>query len=185
MNKIDILNCLNFEECSHKKKQLGLPFCIPKSRNLAFADLVHKINSKLADWKAGTLSQIGRSVLIPAVACDLPTYHMSIFLLPKNICYKLDASFRKFWWGENSNGNSYTLFAGLSGGLDFRRMLDTNKALLAKLAWNLTSSKDNKCTKLLAAKYLASLPFLNNDRSPSTPSWIWIDICKTKNLINK
>lgn len=98
--KNSILNILNFPECSHNEKHLGLPFCIPKSKISAFNDLVSKIKSKLSSWKAKTISQVGKTILITAVASALPSYSMSTFLIPKSICSKIDACFRKFWWGK-------------------------------------------------------------------------------------
>lgn len=106
-NKASILNYLNFSECSHKVKHLGLTFCIPKSKTLAFSDLINRVSSKLVGWKAKILSQASKSVLISAVANTIPTYHMSVFLIPKSITNKMDAAYRKFWWGANKNGNSF------------------------------------------------------------------------------
>lgn len=94
--KIAILNFLNFFECSHKEKHLGLPFCIPKTKIAAFNDLATKMKAKLTGWKAKILSHASRSVLISFVAQTIPSYYMSTFLIPKSISLKLDANFRKF-----------------------------------------------------------------------------------------
>lgn len=107
LSKANILHCLSFKECSHKEMHLGLPFCIPNSKSSVFQDLIFKINSKLTGWKSKTPSQASKSVLITSVANAIPTYHMTVFLLPKSITSNKDASFRKFWWGENKNGNSF------------------------------------------------------------------------------
>jgi hypothetical protein len=50
-------------------------------------------------WRAKTLSQAGRLVLIKAIAAAVPSYAMSTFLLPKSFCRRLDQMFKNFWWG--------------------------------------------------------------------------------------
>jgi hypothetical protein len=50
-------------------------------------------------WKAKTLSQVGRLVLIKSVAATLPSYAMSTFLLPLSFCNELDRILKNFWWG--------------------------------------------------------------------------------------
>jgi hypothetical protein len=54
---------------------------------------------KIEGWRAKTLSQVGRTVLIKAIASSIPSYTMSIFLLPKSLCTALDKSFKNFLWG--------------------------------------------------------------------------------------
>lgn len=114
---------------------------------------------------------------------------MSVFILPKSICYKLDASLRKFWWGENKKGNALMLkcwdslcLPKAAGGLGFRRMFDHNRALISKLAWNLASSKKTIWTSLLKAKYLRNYSFLLAPLTHYSSSWIWKYILKTRDI---
>lgn len=190
--KLDILNILNFKECDHKAQHLGLPFCSHNSRKTCFKDLNDRISTKLSGWKAKNPSQAGRGVLIKVVSQALPTYPMSIFLLPKSLCLSMDAALKKFWWGSNSNGNSLMLkcwdsicLPKSSGGLGFRRMMDTNRALLSKLAWKMANPSNNLWRSLLASSYLISSNFLHYSPYPQNASWSWKDICKSKDLILK
>ncbi|KAL3628348.1 hypothetical protein CASFOL_027394 [Castilleja foliolosa] len=187
----DIINLLGFKSCDHKSKHLGLYFCKPSSRKEAFKDTLDKVTSKLSNWKAKTLSQAGRSVMVKAVVHALPNYVMSTALLPINICNKLDAISRKFWWGSNSNGNSLMLKSWdvicspkSIGGLGFRRHHDANLALMAKLAWALASNSSSPWISLIKAKYLRGKSFLNDNLIACNASWIWKDISSCRDLIN-
>jgi hypothetical protein len=65
---------------------LGLPLIIGKSKKEAFQPIVDKVLKKITGWKAKTLSQAGRTVLIRATASAIPAYTMSTFLDPVCIC---------------------------------------------------------------------------------------------------
>jgi hypothetical protein len=70
-----------------------------RSKGAAFQYIIDSIQHKMEGWRAKTLSQAGRLVLIKAVAAAVPSYAMSTFLLPKGLCRKLDQVFKNFWWG--------------------------------------------------------------------------------------
>lgn len=64
-------------------------------------------------------------------------------------------------------------------------MVDTNRALISKNAWNIISSKKSLSVQLFTAKYLGLQTFLNSNPNNYNPSWIWKDIWKTRDLILK
>jgi hypothetical protein len=64
---------------------LGLPALVGNSRMREFKNLRDKVDKRLSDWKTKFLSKAGKKVLIKAVAQAIPTYSMSIFLLPKEL----------------------------------------------------------------------------------------------------
>ncbi|KAL3635610.1 hypothetical protein CASFOL_020157 [Castilleja foliolosa] len=187
-----ILNIFGFQDCDHKSKHLGLSFCKAKSKKVACSDTFDKLNSSLNGWKAKLLSQASKTVLINSIALALPSYSMSTIIFPKDFCYKMDGMIRKFWWGSNSNGNSLMLKCWdaicapkSSGGLGFRRMADLNKALLSKLAWDISTQKDTTWIKLLTTKYLRGKLFLKDDISHHNVSRIWTDIYSCRDIIKK
>jgi hypothetical protein len=94
-----ILNILPFSHTSSKSIYLGLPILYANSKVKAFNDIVEKVQGKIEEWRAKSLSQAFRIVLIKSVATSIPTYAMSSFLLPRDICDKLDKLFKDFWWG--------------------------------------------------------------------------------------
>lgn len=112
-----------------------------------------------------------------AVSNAISTYHMSVYMIPKSICHKLDALMWKFWGRENQNGNSFIpkswdtiCISKFVGGLGFKRMIDTNRALISKMSWNLATSNQSLSIFLLSAKYLGPQSFMYSDSHPSNSS---------------
>jgi hypothetical protein len=126
------------------------PILMGRSKRAAFQSILDSIQSKMEGWRAKTISQAGRGVLIKAVAAAVPSYAMSTFLLPKTFCRKLDQCFKNFWWGfppKKSRNLSLKSWNSLCspkalGGLGFRKMEDVNLALITKLGWKLLTSSD-------------------------------------------
>ncbi|MCI23774.1 hypothetical protein A2U01_0044956 [Trifolium medium] len=78
-------------KCSPKiAKYLGLPTHVGRSKKAVFSFLVDSIWKKLKCWKEKCLSFAGRGVLIKVVAQAIPTYAMSCFLPPDNLCDQLE-----------------------------------------------------------------------------------------------
>jgi hypothetical protein len=68
-------------------------------KRATFQSIIDSIQIKMEGWRAKTLSQASILVLIKAVAATIPSYAMSIFLLPKSLCKRIDQLFKNFWWG--------------------------------------------------------------------------------------
>lgn len=94
-----LCNELRLQPMSHSIKYLGLPLFWGWEKCLHFAALKERIGSKLAGWKAKSLSQAGRNTLIKSVATSLPQYFMQSLLLPTGWCREVDCLFKDFWWG--------------------------------------------------------------------------------------
>jgi len=56
--------------------------------------------SKLAGWKANSLSLAGKITLCKAVLSSVPLYPMQSTLIPKSICYDIEKLCRRFIWGQ-------------------------------------------------------------------------------------
>jgi hypothetical protein len=186
-----ICGILPFKRALSSAKYLGLPFLFSKSKSADFKDILDKVSGKIEGWRAKTLSQAGRTVLIKSVASTIPAYAMSSFLLPSSISTLLDKMFKKFWWGFPVNkSQNLTLKSWSSictpkhtGGLGFKKMHDFNLALIAKLGWKLLTKTDCLWVHQLHGKYIKYGDFFSSP-APSTASWLWKGIQKIKPIIS-
>ena len=164
-----ILNILPFNPNPFCSSYLGLPILMGSSKQVAFQSIIDTIHHKIEGWRAKTLSQAGRLVLIKAVVATVPSYAMSTFLLPKSLCRKLDNMFKNFWRGfplmkvRNPYLKSWDSFCSLKvfGDLDFKKMEDVNLVFISKLGWKLHSNSNSMWVSKLKGKYLLSGSFLS------------------------
>lgn len=66
-------------------RYLGVPVSHSRLHIIDWVKLVEKMLKKLDVWKCDLLSIGGRIVLINASISSIPTYHMSMYLLPKTV----------------------------------------------------------------------------------------------------
>jgi hypothetical protein len=125
------------------------------------------------------LTQAGKESLIKAVMQAIPTYCMSVFLLPKTLCKEIQGMMQRFWWGHKDNTSRIHWMSwermGKSkarGGLGFRDLEVFNKALLSKQLWRLLQAPDSLTAKILKAKYYPSRSILEAQLG-NRPSYLW------------
>jgi hypothetical protein len=111
---------------------------VGKSRIAAFKSIKDRVWKRLQDWKLKFLSQAGKEILLKAVVQAIPTYCMSVFLLPKTLCSEINSLMQQFWWGYQNKSKVHWMswsrmgLAKADGGLGYRDFGCFNKALLAK-----------------------------------------------------
>jgi hypothetical protein len=171
-------------------KYLGIPLFILRKKKDSFFELKDRIFAKVTGWKAKLLYQAARTTLIKYVLNAIPTYVMSLFLIPKSLCTEIDSVLRKFWWGfpQEKKHNLHFLSWDIIckpkslGGLGISSMEFINNSLLARLGWKLTSNEPLLWMEALKGKYLQNgFSFLE---APSNPlsSWIWKGLLKNRKL---
>jgi hypothetical protein len=84
-------------------KYLGMPTQFGRSKVQDFNFIMDRVIKKLKGWKERNLSFAGRGVLIKAVAQAIPVFVMSCFLLPQDICDRIERAVCQFWWGSGSD----------------------------------------------------------------------------------
>jgi hypothetical protein len=185
-----ITGILPFKPSASVPHYLGLPLLIGRSKMEAFQPLLTKVLGKIDGWRAKTLSQAGRAVLIKAIASTIPLYTMSTFLLPDSIYSALDKMFKDLWWGFPKGKSRNLCLKSWSsmctprrlGGLGFRLMKETNLALIAKLGWKILSDMDCLWVRHLREKYIRYGNFFSTS-AISNASVIWKGILKSKPLL--
>nr|GEU37706.1 RNA-directed DNA polymerase, eukaryota [Tanacetum cinerariifolium] len=99
----DILDMANIIGCWAAKlpmKYLGVPVGCNMARCNNWEAIIQKISSKFSFWKARLLSVGGRLSLIKSVLGNLPTYFMSLYLMPASIRSKLESMRSNFIIGS-------------------------------------------------------------------------------------
>jgi hypothetical protein len=175
-----ILGIIHFRLTTSAHFYLGLPLMFGPSRKEAFQPLLDKVISKINSWRAKTLSQAGRTVLIKSMAAAIPTYAMAIptCAMSTFLCKNLDRRFKYFLWGfppDKSRNLSLKSWDSVclprnQGGLGLRKMTTTNLALITKLGWKFLHS-NSLWVEHLHKKYIQYSSFFSAPPSPMA-SWI-------------
>ncbi|KAK3189658.1 hypothetical protein Dsin_029219 [Dipteronia sinensis] len=139
---------------------LGLPLGARPCSILFWKEIIIRIENRLAPWKRRFLSKGGRLVLIKSVLSSLPSYFMAVFKMPVAVAAKIEKLQRSFFWGDGQVKRKMHLVNWSSmcksksnGGLGIDRMLDKNKALLAKWIWRFGKEDNSLWKKVICARY--------------------------------
>lgn len=155
----------------------------------ALSSIKGRVWKILNGWKEKFLSQVGKEVLLKAVVQAIPTYTMSVFLLPKTLCQDLNTMMSRFWWGHKENENRMAWMSweklGRSkdrGGMGFRDLECFNLALLAKQGWRLIQNPDTLVARIFKEKYYPDADFISSNLG-SRPSYAWRSVWTSKKLL--
>ena len=161
-------------------RYLGLPSLIGKTKKAIFGFLKDRLWKKIEGWKKRFLSRAGKKILIKVVVQSIPTYCMSIFLLPITLCDELQKMLNSFCWGTKKDGKrsihrktwEKLCCRKEDGGVGFRHLQSFNLALLGKHGWNLLSQPYSLVARLLKAKYYTHDVF-PEAKLGHNPTFIW------------
>jgi hypothetical protein len=78
------------------EKYLGMPSDVGRSKSGAFKYLEDKVWKKVLGWLEQLLPVGGKEVLIKSVAQAIPTFSMSCFKLPRDLCQHINGLLRNF-----------------------------------------------------------------------------------------
>lgn len=158
--RIQVAEILGVKQMESNDKYLGFQLLKSTYRIESFEFLIEKIENKLAGWKRIHLNHAGKMVIIKHVLGMIPQYYMATSLIPKTVLAKLERIIRNFWWGHNYatrkthfiNWNIF-LEEKVTGGLGIRSLTHLNRALIAKLAWQLLEDRNCVWGTIMHAKY--------------------------------
>nr|CAN60781.1 hypothetical protein VITISV_022451 [Vitis vinifera] len=137
------------------------------------------LNSRLKDNKSGLLLKMDienafdhvnwdflmeaiplqrcRLTLLKSTLSSLPTYFISLFVIPKRVCAKLEKIQRDFLWGGGALGNKPHLVswkvictAKKDGGLGIRNLAIFNNALLGKWLWRFANENESLWKQIIS-----------------------------------
>ncbi|GKB94866.1 RNA-directed DNA polymerase, eukaryota, reverse transcriptase zinc-binding domain protein [Tanacetum coccineum] len=141
-------------------KYLGIPVGCNMSHCVHWNAVIQSFTSKLSSWKARLLSVGGRLSLIKAVLGNLPTYFMSIYLMPVSVRSKLESMRSKFFRGADPNESKMSwikwekcLSSKKKGGLGIGSIYGLNISLLFKWIWRFLTRPSDLWAKVIRSIY--------------------------------
>ncbi|KAM6593181.1 hypothetical protein CsatA_000884 [Cannabis sativa] len=188
--KARMCSLLGMIEAPPNSLYLGLPCTMGRNKNAILGFLKDKMEKRILSWEGRLLSKAGKEVLVKTVAQALPSYAMSVFLLPVDTCNKLEGMMAKFWWrsdSSKSHGVHWKSWQHLTkhkhfGGLGFRDLRDFNLSMLGKQAWRLIVNESSLVSRLYKARYFPRGSFFTAELGHN-PSFIWKSIFDTQKLV--
>ncbi|XP_019164478.1 PREDICTED: uncharacterized protein LOC109160650 [Ipomoea nil] len=170
-------------------KYLGLPSVIGRNRKVVFAYIEQKLKQRFGSWNKRLLSRAGKEVLLKSVAQAMPTYTMSIFLLPLTLCSSLERLMNRYWWGRNDREDGIHWYAWdrmckpkRYGGMGFKRLHQFNLALLGKQGWRMLTCPDSLVARVFKARYYPTTSFFDAVIG-GNPSYVWRSIMASQELV--
>lgn len=99
--RLSISSHLGVTESMGTGGYLGLPFIIGRKKKKVFGFIKDRLSRCINHWFSKHLSKAGKEILVKSVAQTIPTYCMSVFLLPSTLEDELRKMMNNFWWDSN------------------------------------------------------------------------------------
>ena len=80
---------------------LGMPLGASHKSPTVWNPILEKIERKLVSWKKLYLSKGRRLTLLKSTLSSLPTYFLSLFIIPTHVANKIERLQRDFLWGDS------------------------------------------------------------------------------------
>ncbi|XP_019181782.1 PREDICTED: uncharacterized protein LOC109176840 [Ipomoea nil] len=184
----DVALILGVDQAPNYGKYLGLPSFIGRNKKAAFSYIEDKIRQRIVSWNKKLLTQASKEVLLKSVAQAMPTFSMSVFLLPMGICTAIERTMNRYWWGSgNDRGIHWKAWDRMCipkkyGGLGFKELHAFNLAILGKQAWRLLTKPESLVSKVYKARYYPKGTFYEACVG-SNPSYCWRSIMASHGMI--
>ncbi|XP_019177676.1 PREDICTED: uncharacterized protein LOC109172888 [Ipomoea nil] len=180
---------LGVEKAEDFGKYLGLPSVIGRNRRVIFSYIEQKLKQRFGSWNKRLLSMASKEVLLKSVAQAMPTYTMSIYLLPTTLCDSLERLMNKYWWGKSNvvDGIHWMAWDKMCvpkkhGGMGFKRLHDFNLALLGKQGLRMLTCPGSLVARIFKARYFPNTTFFEATLG-GNPSYVWRSIMASQDLV--
>ncbi|XP_058770133.1 uncharacterized protein LOC131643821 [Vicia villosa] len=171
-------------------KYLGLPSLIGRSKKATFSYIKDRIWNRINSWKGRSFSRAGKEVMIKSVLQAIPSYVMSIFILPDTFIKEIEIMLNFFWWGGGNTRGGIRWMAWdrltrskKEGGLGFRDFKAFNMAMVAKQGWSLISKPHALASRIIKARYFPNNSFFEANIGYN-PSFVWRSIWKSREVLS-
>jgi hypothetical protein len=160
MESLDVFNT-----ASHSN-YLGMPIYVGQSKTCVFKFISESMWRRVQAWNDRPMSRAGKETLLKSIAQAIPTYIMSCFKLPDNICERMRGTISNHWWGFEGGKKkmhwkswNWLTMPKFMGGMGFRDMKIFNQAMLARQCWRLITEPDSLCARVLRRRYFQKAYF--------------------------
>ncbi|GAU45877.1 hypothetical protein TSUD_401030, partial [Trifolium subterraneum] len=168
---------------------LGLPSLVGRSKKNTFAYIKDRIWKKINSWRSRPMSKAGKEVMIKSVLQAIPSYVMSIYLLPDTLIKEIERMINAFWWGGSSNNKGIKWLAWDRmvsskdrGGLGFRDFHLFNLAMVAKQGWNFITKSHTLVSRIFKARYFPKSSLFDAVLG-TNPSYVWRSIWRARQVL--
>jgi hypothetical protein len=129
--------------------------------------------------------------MIKSVLQAIPSYIMSIYLIPSTTVNEIERLLNGFWWGGGTNNKGIRWMAWdrltcpkAVGGLGFRDFQSFNNAMIAKQGWRIMNNPDSLLARVLKARYFPNSSLFNADLGYN-PSYSWKSLWLSMEVLKK
>jgi ribonuclease HI len=186
----DLSNLMGVRHVLGTGTYLGMPSMVGRSKKATFAYIKDRIWRKINSWRSRPISKAGKEIMIKSILQAIPTYVMSIYLIPDATVNEIEKMLNSFWWGggHNNKGIKWLSWERMTypknkGGLGFRDLKAFNMAMVAKQGWHIMMNPDTLVARIFKARYFPHSSFLAANLG-NNPSYVWRCLWKSRCVLN-
>ncbi|XP_031121085.1 uncharacterized protein LOC116024331 [Ipomoea triloba] len=184
----EVVAVLGVSQAANFGRYLGLPSFVGRNKRAVFSYIEDKIKQRIGSWNKGLISRAGKEVLLKSVAQSMPTFSMSVFMLPHSVCQSIERVMNRYWWGSGGDRSIHWMawdqlcVPKKYGGLGFKDLRAFNLAMLGKQAWRFLTNPQSLVARIYKARYYPKTTFVDATIG-GCPSFCWRSIMAAHELI--